>query len=211
MPSIVDHSAGFASHGDLKFNGSAVVDGSAAELTSAANQAGSFFTNSKVEDNQFALDFTFKLQGTATAAGGFTLTFDNDAAGPSALGNGGDAMGFTGLRNSLAFIFEPSTNSTGLLISGQPETAVSLQGSGINLQSPDLFHVRLAYNGSSVTETLGDTATGATFSHSFNVIISGAIGSQLAYVGFTGGTGSMGAADTVYTFSASSGRPRLCR
>ena len=197
VPSIVDHSAGFANHSDLTFNGSAVVNDSVAQLTTAANQAGSIFSNNKVEDFQFDLNFTFQIQGATTAAGGLTLTFTNTS--PSALGGNGAGMGFSGLSNSLGFFFSPSTNTTGILISGQPGTSITL-GNGINLQSQDLFSVSLTNNGSSITESIVDTSTGATFTTSFNVVIQQQIGSHTAFVGFTGGTGQHAATGSVHTF-----------
>jgi hypothetical protein len=200
VPSIVDHSGGFASHSDLTFNGSAVVNGSVAELTTGANQAGSFFTNNQVEDFLFNINFTFQTTGATTATGGFTLTFTRDPAGPNALGGSGAGLGFSGLQNSLAIFFEPSTNSTGLLVSGQGPTTVSLQGTGINLQSQDVFSVTLTNNESTIAETIVDTSTGASFTTSYNVAVSPLIGGHEAFVGFTGGTGAHGMTEEIQTF-----------
>ena len=60
----IDHSGGFASHGDLTNNGSATfTSGGAAELTSGQNsQAGSIFTNNQVNVTNFTTTFTFQMK-----------------------------------------------------------------------------------------------------------------------------------------------------
>src|SRR5262249_47350065 len=117
VPSIVDHGAGFASHADLTFSGSAQVTASShdAQLTNGGqNQAGSFFANASVDISQFAAKFTFvqSLGSTRTMGGGFTFTLQNDSHGAAALGTG--ALGDTGITNSVSLLFPLEGNSIGL-------------------------------------------------------------------------------------------------
>jgi hypothetical protein len=81
---VVDHSSGFASHGDLVNNGSATYNGAVADLTTGANsQAGSIFTSNKVNITNFSTTFTFQmLPGTNPIADGMTFTIQANTGGP---------------------------------------------------------------------------------------------------------------------------------
>jgi hypothetical protein len=68
--------------------------------------------------------------------------------------------------------------------------------SGINLNSGDLFSATLTYNGTTLTESLTDTVTGANYTHSYAANIPAAITGNKAFIGFGGGTGA--ALDDVY-------------
>src|SRR5262249_38723150 len=58
VPSTIDHSAGFASHGDLQNNGSATFTGTVARLTVGnAMEAGSIFTTAKFDITRFSTSF----------------------------------------------------------------------------------------------------------------------------------------------------------
>src|SRR5262249_57363279 len=74
---------------------------------------------------------------------------------------------------------------------GFPDTSVDLTGTGIDLQSGHPFTVTLGYDGTTLTETIKDAVTGATFTTSYVVNIPGLVGSDVGYVGFTGGTGGL--------------------
>ena len=132
VPSTINHSSGFASHGDLTFNPVAGVTGSVAQLTTGAeNQAGSFFTNdSTFGITNFSVQFTYKPSQGSTSAmgGGFTFALENDGA--QALGSDGAGMGVGGLGHCFAIVFDCSNNSTGVFGS----SLISL-GSDVNLQN----------------------------------------------------------------------------
>ena len=86
----LDHSSGFAIHGDLMANGSAHFVGTTAVLTDDFGQAGSIFTVSPVQITDFSSDFEFTiLPGTVPPADGMTFCIQN--AAPSALGEFGSA------------------------------------------------------------------------------------------------------------------------
>ena len=53
----------------------------------------------------------------------------------------------------------------------------------------DVFSVAMKYDGATLNVTITDTSTLASASQSYAVNIPGVIGSEGAYVGFTGGTG----------------------
>ena len=78
-------------------------------------------------------------------------------------------------------------------------TEYDMAPSGINLNSGHLFSATLTYNGSTLTESLTDTITGATYTHTYAANIPAAITGNTAFIGFGGGTGA--ALDDVYIHS----------
>src|SRR5690242_11966668 len=73
-PSNIDHSMGFASHGDLTNNGSAIFTDTVARLTDGhRNEAGSIFSNDKFDIAQFTITFTFvpTIGATSSMGDGF--------------------------------------------------------------------------------------------------------------------------------------------
>ena len=95
----------------------------------------------------------------------------------------------------------PSGNFTGYYTDGEYPQApqnpqYDMSGSGIKMQSGDLFRATLSYDGTTLTETLTDTVTNATYTHSYAANIPGAITANTGFVGFGGGTGA--ATDDVY-------------
>jgi hypothetical protein len=84
-------------------------------------------------------------------------------------------------------------DSTGLYVNGaMPNTpAIDLTGTGIDLHSGHPFQAKVVYDyaATSLSLTLTDAITLATWSHSFTVDIPKTIGATTAYIGFTGATG----------------------
>ena len=90
------------------------------------------------------------------------------------------------------------TNSTGMYTGGvAPFTpALNLTPSGVNLHSGDVFNVHMTYDGTTLTMSITDATTAATFSTSWAVNIPAAVGGNTAFVGFSGGTGGLSAVRT---------------
>jgi hypothetical protein len=204
----VDHSAGFASNAALTANGNAAFTGTVAELTDGGfDERGSVFTNARVGVTNFTTTFTMRMHdGTTPMADG--LTFVIQGNNPQALGGFAGAIGYgafgnPGIPNSIAITFDNTNNfgegpdSTGVFVNGDTpgvpvdpaDTIVDLRSTGIDLQSQHVFQVTLSYNGTTLTETITDTVTNATFTHAYTVNIPALVGGNLAYVGFTGGNG----------------------
>jgi hypothetical protein len=136
------------------------------------------------------------------------LTFIIQSNSPTALGPTGGGLAYGpdtpgssgGIPNSIAVKFDLFSNagegndSTGLYIDGASPTvpAIDMTASGVNLQSSDPMAVTLSYDGSTLTERVTDTFTHATFTHSYTgVNIPAIVGSNVAYVGFGGGSGGL--------------------
>jgi hypothetical protein len=218
-PSL-NFSGGFAnSASQLTYNGSAAVNGNNAEITDGGSgEASSIFTTSAVNIATFQTQFTFQLTAGADTADGFTFCIQG--VSPTAVGPYGGGLGYGpdsasqgnsgGIPQSMAVKFDLYSNegegndSTGLYTDGAAPTAlgsIDLTTTGINLHSGDVFQVNMGYDGSSLTVTIKDTNTGATATQRYSVNISGLVGGDTAYVGFTGGTGGLTAVQNILTWT----------
>src|SRR5262249_46858907 len=141
--------------------------------------AGRIFTASRVGITDFTTTFTFQITpGTSPMADGMAFVIQSNS--PTALGPAGGGLGygldhpdpsFRGIRNSIAVKFDifnnsgEGVNSTGLFTDGRsptvregglaasvPDRTVSLDGTGIDLNSGRVFRVTLAYDGTALTE-----------------------------------------------------------
>jgi fibronectin type 3 domain-containing protein len=193
----------------LNLNGSATIVGSSLRLTDGgSNEASSAFSTTPVSVANFVTQFTFQL--TNATADGFTFTIQGDS--PTALGGAGGYLGYGGIGNSIAIKFDlynnagEGSNSTGLFTGGAGPflPAIDLTSSGIDLHSGHVFSVSVGYDGSNLTELITDNTTNAVFSTTYaNVNIPALVGSSLAYVGFTGGTGGLSATQNMLTWTYS--------
>jgi hypothetical protein len=193
-------------------------------------EAGSAFTTSRVEVDNFTTTFTFQLHGgSATPADGFAFVIQG--ASPLALGGGGGGLGYgsdrpggpQGIPNSIAVKFDiydnagEGNNSTGLFLNGDSptqavnpgEAVIDLNQTVIDLRSGHVFTVTLTYDGNTLTEDIIDTATGGEFMLSYGVDIVGIVGGNVAYVGFTGATGGLTTIADVLNWSYTFTEPNI--
>jgi hypothetical protein len=212
----VDHGTDFSSNSDLTSNGTNQFVSSGGIVVarlvdeSMHNENGGFFTTSRLGVDNFTTTFTFQFGGSATADG---MCFVIQGVNPTQLitGEGGGGLGYgpdrpgggPGIPNSIAIKFDLFQNvsegpdSTGLFLNGDSPTVpsgpgdvlVDLRGTGIDLHSGDVFQVTLTYDGTTLTETILDTVTNVSFTTAYTVDIPGQVGGNVAYAGFTAGTG----------------------
>lgn len=221
----IDFSNGFASAKGLTLNGSAVnTDDSRLQLTTGGTlQAGSVFSNSRVNVQSFTTDFTFQLSGSLPIADGITFTIQANA--PTAIGPPGGGLGYGpsypsittgGIPNSVAVKFDTynnageGTDSTGVYTNGASPTlpAVDLTNSGISLSSGDTLTAHVVYDGTWLYLTIKDPVNGGVYVGRYNVNIPKVVGATTAYVGFTGGTGSLISSQKILTWTYTS-QPQL--
>src|SRR5579872_5184199 len=202
----VNYSSGFGTGTGLFLNANAAVTSGALVLTDGGSaEARSAWVTAPVNVQTFTTDFTF--QQTAATADGFTFAIQN--AGGGALGNNGAGLGYAGIGTSVAVKFDiysnagEGTDSTGFYTNGANPTIPStdMTGSGIVLRSGDTMSAHLTYDGTTLTLTLIDTVTGASFTTSSAINIPSVVGGNTAYVGFTGGTGGLSATQQVLTWT----------
>ena len=82
-----------------------------------------------------------------------------------------------------------------------------MTSSGVVLSSGDSINATMTYDGVNLILTLTDIVVNKTFTHTFPINIPGTIGSNVAYIGFTGGSGGESSSQKIlsWTFTSQSG------
>ena len=182
----------------LNLTGGAKITGGALQLTTGSqNQTTSAYYSTPVYIGAFTTEFDLRLSTPASSTSGEGITFVIQNAGSTALGSGGDGLGYAGIPNSAAIKFNifnsagQGNDSTGLYLHGATPTvpSIDLTSSGIELGSGHLIHVTVTYEGTTLTWTLKDTVNSLKVFEQVAVNLPHAIGSNTAYVGFTGAEG----------------------
>src|SRR5262249_17336952 len=136
--------------------------------------------NSGVGLSNFTISFTFQIRpgviNHPPLADGFTFTIQGNS--PTALGGEGGGLGYFSIGNSIGVVFDlfkEGGNLTGLYANGifpccGNGTSVHI-GGGVDITNQNTKKVVLSYNGTTLTETITDVATGATFTTSYAVDI----------------------------------------
>jgi hypothetical protein len=221
----------------LRVNATGPAHPIVAQLTDGGfGEAGGAFLSNRVGVQNFNTTFTFQITpGTAPTADG--MAFVIQGVGPAALGGPGGGLGYgsdtvggpVSLARSIAIKFAlyrkagEGIDSTGIFTNGRspsirqpglapgfPDTSIDLTGTGIDLHSGHAFKVNLGYDGTTLTETMTDTVTNATFTTTYAVNIPGLVGSDVGYMGFTGGTGGLTAVQDILSWTVKTtitGRP----
>lgn len=209
-PSGIDFSRGFSfSPQAMTFSGSTGLDDTRLQLTNGGGfEAGSAFYNTAVNVQSFTTDFTFQLSNPVADGMTFTIQRNN----PAALGSSAGGLGYSGIPNSVSIKFDLYNNSgegsdsTGLYTNGAYPTtpATDLSNTGIDLHSGDTMSVHLTYDGATLSMTITDGVTNASYSTKWAVNIPAVVGGNTAYVGFTGGTGGASASQKIETWAFTS-------
>jgi hypothetical protein len=204
-------------------NTSAPLPATVARLTDGDfGEAGTVFTKNQISFNDFTTSFTYQESPRVGAADGLSFILQADPRGANAVGGAGGGLGYTGIANSVAIKFDiwnlaSHRSSTGIYFDGEPPDSPAGRARSIfmdtdpnnviNFNSGHVFRIDLAYSSSAhvLTETVTDTVTHATFSTSYNVDVAAHLGSNVAYVGFGGGTGGETAVQDVLTWTYHSG------
>lgn len=220
-PALADFAySDFTSVAGLSFNGAAVHSSPAISITPPIRSAaGSVWHNTpQVVDTGFISNFTFRISDVAgRGSDGFAFVIQNDAAGTSAIGGTGGAMGYAtntvfpsqvGIANGLAVEFDTWDNTgdwqdfnSAQHVSVQSMGPLSMVPSGMSsiahgIAASDfadnaVHTVRLVYVPGTLDVYLDNLAT-PLFSASVNLsTLLNLNGGNSAYVGFTAGTGAI--------------------
>ena len=193
----VNYPTGFTSATGFTLSGGATVTGGALQVTDGGTFEGrAIWYSTALNIQKFTTDFTFQMTpAAANTADGMTFTIQNQ--GLTAQGGIGGALGYQDVKPSVAVKFDTysnsgeGVNSTGFYTNGAAPTVPStdLTPSGVNLHSGHVMHAYLVYDGATLTLTLTDTVTNATFTTAQAINIPATVLANTAFVGFTGGTG----------------------
>jgi glucose/arabinose dehydrogenase len=167
----------------------------------------------------FNTSFQFRLGGAAgtNSTDGFTFTLQNSAAGVQALGSDGGNMGYGGVDRSLAIKFDTfentgidlGNNSVSIVRDGSVLAYLNSAVAPVDLNDGQLHTAWIDYDG--LTDQLnvyvGDAAKPGQATLSTTIDLTSVVGNQ-AYVGFTGGTGFIGAQQEIFNWSLQAANPR---
>ena len=171
--------------------------------------ARSAFYNTPLYIGSFYAEAVYQVQTGINGGGadGATFCLQNDPRGPTALGGGGGALGVSGIAPSAEFeinIYPP--NTPGGAAGGSYAFHVNGANGGYTTASPVLLDdgnpIKLSflYNGTTLTVTMRDQITSATYSTSVPIDLPAALGASTAYVGFTGADGGVASTQVVTNF-----------
>jgi hypothetical protein len=191
-----DFAGGFADPTGLTLNGTATTENSVDPLyglnfgepnSDSQRLVRASAWSSTVQDiTHFRTEFTYQLHGFPF--GGIAFVIQHTANSLIGAEDGDQSgYGYQGIDNSIAIVFDNA--STGLYQNGVISIGPGSLALGTDSFNRDSFHVVLAYDGSALSEVVTDIDTGQVFSHSYGINITEAIGTDLAYIGFTGAAG----------------------
>ncbi len=207
---VISDPTGFTSSAGLTFVGATLTAGTLELTNNTGYNAHAVWSGAPVNIQNFTTSFNFQITpAIANSADGFTFTIQN--AGPNAVGGQGGDLGYAGIGSSVAVKFDLYNNggegvdSTGFYTNGAEPTvpALDMTASGVNLHSGDILRATLAYNGTTLTLTVTDTVTNASYSASTVINIPATVGANTAYVGFTAATGGYSATQQILNWTYS--------
>ncbi|HZV35446.1 MAG TPA: FN3 associated domain-containing protein, partial [Verrucomicrobiae bacterium] len=190
--------AGFS--GGWTYNGGATQTNNVITLTDGnGGEARSVFYDFPVYVGGFSAQFVYQGVG---GADGTTFVVQNSSNGPTALGGAGGSLGYAGITPSAAVEFNLYTGAGNTGTQFATNGAVGNYNSTLplNFDSGDPVWVTISYSGSILSEQLQDLTTGQTYSSNYTVNIPSVVGTNFAYIGFTGGTGGSVSVQTVSDF-----------
>ncbi len=184
------------------------------------NEARSAFFNARVPfagvagglQVGFVANFTYQdVGGTGAEADGATFILQNDPRGRTALGGNGGGLGYGPDNAGVPIvpgaalqmnIYAGHTIGTNFVTNG---TDGNYNPTGaVNLASGDPINVTFSYNPNTttLTETLLDTTTNATFTTQYtNQNLATILGTGTPLIGFTGGDGGVASTQTISNFN----------
>ena len=187
----------WSSQGNAKYTGANVL-----RLTDGgASEAASSYFGFPVYVGGFQATFTYQAAGNR-AADGTAFVLQNDARGAAALGGAGGPIGYGGVTNSVAVEFNLYTSrGVGYAFATNGGTGSYTSASPVNIASGDPIDVTVLYANGVLSLTLTDAVAQTSFTATTNLNIPAVLGADTAYVGFTGGSGSVTAIQTVTNFT----------
>ena len=174
------------------------------ELTDGQkNESRSSFLSNALYVGAFQATFTY-TDVNGNGADGACFVVQNDPRGTAALGGGGGSLGYSGITPSMSVQFNiyagNGLGGAGVAF-GEDGTIAKVNNTApVNIDLGDPINVTLTYIGGVARVFLQDTVNNATFSMSTNVNIPAVLGTNVAYVGFTGADGGTASAQTIANF-----------
>jgi len=179
----------------LNGNNGGYLGNNTLQVTSGAgNENASSFFESPLYIGAFEASFTYTDVGDpGNGADGACFVIQNDARGAAALGAGGGSLGFADITNSVGLefnIYEGNAfGGVGMSFGVNGVINEVENTSPVVINSGDPINVYVTYINGVASVLLQDANTDEEFSASIPVNIPTVVGSNTAYVGFTGSDG----------------------
>jgi hypothetical protein len=181
-----------------------VMNSSNVTLTSGlGGTARTVFYNAPLYIAAFNVSFIY-TDVNGAGADGVAFCLQNDARGASALGGGGGGLGYAGITPSaaLAFnIYSPNTPGFSFRTNGTLPSPAYTPTTPVNVASGHPIFVSLVYTGGVLRTSLVESNTANTFTTNFAVNLPAILGTNIAYVGFTGGDGGIASTQVISNFT----------
>jgi hypothetical protein len=201
---------------DWTTNAAATFSNNVLTITDGAgSEANSAFYNYPQYIGGFVATFTYQAGGNK-GADGVTFCVQDSPDTTNAVGGGGGDLGYGGITNSAALelnLYSGDHGGEGITFGTEgnvPDNDAALgdflSTAPVSLTSGDPINVQIYYNQNDVSVRLTDVVTTNTFTTSFSANLPDDVGS-VAYVGFTGGTGSVTSIQTISNFVFSYSEP----
>ncbi len=182
-----------------------ITDGVLTLTVGAGNTARSAFYAYPMFIGAFEAGFTYQELPGAGAADGMAFVLHNDPRGTTALGGGGGSLGYSGITPSAAVLFNvyaPNTIGIALSLNGAiPAAGGYTVTTPLNVASGNRINARVRYVSGGLQLSLTDAVTAATFVTNVAINLPAVLGSQTAYVGFTGADGGVVSTQTISNFT----------
>ncbi|MFN9509298.1 MAG: lectin-like protein [Planctomycetota bacterium] len=157
-------------------------------------------------DSDFSIEFTYQASGNK-AADGIALVFQNQ--GIDAIGATGGGLGYSGISgNKAAYLmnlYNASPKIVGTNVTVANSATSYLSNTPVNIKSGNPIAVTLKYN--AIEKTLSEQLVekhpdGSTqsYQHVYSVDLANALGTNVAYIGFTGSYGGSTSTQKVRDF-----------
>lgn len=193
-------------------NGSAnsvpIIANNMVTLTAGAgNEDSSCFLSAPVYVGAFAASWIYQDVGGG-GADGMAFVLQTDPRGPVTLGGGGGQLGYGGITPSLGLEFNiysgnaPSTTSSGIAFRANGVTGKPYDdATPVSPASGNPIAVSVRYDGATAFVTLSNMVTSAVFTTNYAADVPGILGTNIAYVGFTGASGGVASEQQVSNFT----------
>lgn len=193
---VLNNGAGWSQNGNIGIsnNMAMLTDGN-------LNEASSTFLVNPVYIGAFRASWIYQDIGGG-GADGMVFVAQNSPAGNNALGGGGGGLGFSGITPSVGLefnIYGPNTPGIALRVNGATGGPYS-PTTPVNISSGNPIAAALNYNGATLSLSLTDLVTAATFNTNFSGDLPTLLGTNTAYVGFTGASGGVASKQIVTNF-----------
>jgi hypothetical protein len=203
--------------GGWETNGSGSIVGGVYTLTdSNLNEASSGWVNFPLYIGAFQASWIYQDVGAgngSTTADGYSFALQT--TGPTALGGNGDNIGISGISPSWEMefnIYSGTRGGVGIAFDTNGLTGAVLGAGGVvgnpfsstapvDISSGDPIEVNVEYLDDLLTVTLTDKSTAASYTTTQTVNLPAILGTNMAYIGLTGGTdGTYSSLQTVSNF-----------